>query len=159
VNTADYLTLLSALAPEVIVVLTALLVLAVDLLGLQDTPRSYRMSIAAGLTTLGCAGAVGWMFINPTVGNWHGGMLVIDPLNETVKAVILLLTVLTAMLSVDCKFTRHIGEYFALLLLATVGMMLLASTEELLMIFASLELVSTSSSRSTSPAGNPPRRR
>jgi len=52
VNTADYLTLLSALAPEVIVVLTALLVLAVDLLGLQDTPRSYRMSIAAGLTTL-----------------------------------------------------------------------------------------------------------
>lgn len=61
-NTADYLALLTALAPEVIVVLTALLVLAVDLLGLQDTPRSYRMSIAAGLTTLGCAGAVGEYF-------------------------------------------------------------------------------------------------
>ena len=141
-NTADYLQLLTALAPEVIVVCTALLVLAVDLLGLQDTPRSYRMSIAAGLTTLGCGGAVVWMFTNPTVGNWLGGMLVVDPLNETVKAVLLLLTVLTAMLSVDCKFTRHVGEYFALLLLATVGMMLLSSTEELLMIFASLELVS-----------------
>lgn len=143
-NTSDYFQLLSALAPEVIVVLTALLVLAVDLLGLQDTPRSYRMSIAAGLTTVGCAGAVAWMFLNRTTGNWHGGMFVIDPLNETVKAVILLLTVLTAMLSVECKFTRHVGEYFALLLLATVGMMLLASTEELLMIFASLELVSLS---------------
>ncbi len=141
-NTADYLQLLTALAPEVIVVCTALLVLAVDLLGLQDTPRSYRMSIAAGLTTLGCGGAVVWMFTNPTVGNWLGGMLVVDPLNETVKAVLLLLTMLTAMLSVDCKFTRHVGEYFALLLLATVGMMLLSSTEELLMIFASLELVS-----------------
>ena len=143
-TTAAYLQLLTALAPEVIVVCTALLVLAVDLLGLQDTPRSYRMSIAAGLTTLGCAGAAGWMFINPTVGNWHGGMFVIDALNETVKAVILLLTVFTAMLSVDCKFTRHVGEYFALLLLATVGMMLLSSTEELLMVFASLELVSLS---------------
>lgn len=143
-NSSDYLTLLTALAPEVIVVLTALLVLAVDLLGLHDTPRSYRMSIAAGLTTLGCAGAAGWMFLNPTVGNWHSGMLVIDPLNETVKAVILLLTVFTAMLSVDCKFTRHCGEYFALLLLATVGMMFLASTEDLLMIFTSLELVSLS---------------
>ena len=143
-NSADYLALLTALAPEVIIVLTALLVLAVDLLGLQDTPRSYRMSIAAGLTTLGCAGAAGWMFLNPTVGNWHSGMLVIDPLNETVKAVILLLTVFTAMLSVDCKFTRHCGEYFALLLLATVGMMFLASTEDLLMIFTSLELVSLS---------------
>ena len=141
-NTADYLQLLTALAPEVIVVCTALLVLAVDLLGLQGKPRSYRMSIAAGITTLGCAAAVVWMFINPTVGNWHGGMLVIDPLNKTVKAVLLLLTVLTAILSVDCKFTRHVGEYFALLLLATVGMMLLVSTEELLMIFASLELVS-----------------
>lgn len=143
-NNSDYLQLLSALGPEVIVALTALLVLAADLLGLQDTPRSYRMSIGAGLTTVGCAGAVAWMFMNRTTGNWHGGMFIIDPLNETVKAVILLLTVLTAVLSVDAKFTRHCGEYFALLLLATVGMMLLASTEELLMIFASLELVSLS---------------
>ncbi len=143
-NNSDYLQFFSALGPEVIVVLTALLVLAADLLGLQDTPRSYRMSIAAGLTTVGCAGAVAWMFMNRTTGNWHGGMFVIDPLNETVKAVILLLTVFTAMLSVEAKFTRHCGEYFALLLLATVGMMVLASTEELLMIFASLELVSLS---------------
>jgi len=144
VNTSDYFQLFSALAPEVIVVLTALLVLAADLLGFQDTPRSYRMSIAAGLTTVGCAGAVAWMFMNRTTGSWHGGMFVIDPLNETVKAVILLLTVFTAMLSVEAKFTRHCGEYFALLLLATVGMMFLASTEDLLMIFASLELVSLS---------------
>ncbi len=143
-NNDDYFKLLSALGPEVIVVLTALLVLAADLLGLQDTPRSYRMSIGAGLTTVGCAGAVAWMFMNRTTGTWHGGMFIIDPLNETVKAVILLLTVLTAVLSVDAKFTRHCGEYFALLLLATVGMMMLVSTEELLMIFASLELVSLS---------------
>lgn len=143
-NNDDYFRLLSALGPELIVVLTALLVLAADLLGLQDTPRSYRMSIGAGLTTVGCVGAVAWMFVNRTTGNWHGGMFVIDPLNETVKAIILLLTVLTAVLSVDAKFTRHCGEYFALLLLATVGMMMLASTEELLVIFASLELVSLS---------------
>ncbi|NBR85174.1 MAG: NADH-quinone oxidoreductase subunit N [Verrucomicrobia bacterium] len=143
-NTTDYFQLFSALAPEIIVAITALLVLAADLLGLQETPRSYRMSIAAGLTTVGCAGAVAWMFLNRTTGNWHGGMFVIDPLNETVKAVILLLTVFTAMLSVEAKFTRHCGEYFALLLLATAGMMFLASTEDLLMIFASLELVSLS---------------
>ena len=79
-NPADYLALLTALAPEVIVVCTALLVLATDLLGLQGTPRAYRMSIAAGLTTLGCGGAVVWMFTNPTVGNWLGGMLVVDEL-------------------------------------------------------------------------------
>lgn len=143
-NTSDYLALLTALAPEVIVVLTALLVLAVDLLGSQDTPRSYRMSVAAGLTTVGCGGAAVWMLVNSTVGNWHGGMFVVDPLNELVKTVLLLLTVLTAILSVDAKFTRHCGEYFALLLLATAGMMVLASTEDLLLIFVALELVSLS---------------
>lgn len=143
-NTSDYLALFTALAPEVIVVLTALLVLAVDLLGLKDTPRSYRMSVAAGLTTVGCGGAVVWMLVNSTVGNWQSGMFVIDSLNEVVKTVLLLLTVLTAVLSVDAKFTRHCGEYFALLLLATAGMMVLASTEDLLLIFVALELVSLS---------------
>lgn len=141
-NAPDYFQLLSALAPEVIVVLTALLVLAVDLLGLQNKPRSFRMSIAAGLTALGCATAIGWMLLKSTVGAWPGGMFVIDPLNQTVKAVILLLTLFTALLSTEAKFTRHVGEYFALILLATVGMMFLASTENLLMVFASLELVS-----------------
>ncbi len=140
----NYFDLFTALAPEVIVVLTALLVLVVDLISLRDAPRSRRMGIAAGITTLGCVGAVGWMLLNPFGGTWPNGMLVVDTLNVTVKVVILLLTVFTAMLSVDCKFTRHCGEYFALLLLATVGMMLLSSTEELLMIFASLELVSLS---------------
>ena len=143
-NSSEYIALFTALAPEIIIVLTALLVLAVDALRPADWPRSYRMSIGAGLVTLGCAGAAGWMFINPTVGDFLGGRFVIDPLNEVVKAVLLLLTIFTAMLSVDVKFTRHVGEYFALLLLATVGMMLLASTEDLLMVFASLELVSLS---------------
>src|SRR6185503_9914833 len=41
-------------------------------------------------------------------------------------------------------FTDHVGEFFALLLLATVGMMFLVSSEELLMIFVSLELTSLS---------------
>jgi len=39
-------------------------------------------------------------------------------------------------------FTAHPGEFAALILLATIGMMFLASTEELLMIFVSLELAS-----------------
>jgi NADH-quinone oxidoreductase subunit N len=37
-----------------------------------------------------------------------------------------------------------VGEYFTLLLLATVGMMFLVSTEEMLMLFVSLELTSLS---------------
>ena len=44
----------------------------------------------------------------------------------------------------DTDFTPHTGEYFALILLAAVGMMFLVSSEDILMIFISLELTSLS---------------
>jgi NADH-quinone oxidoreductase subunit N len=47
-----------------------------------------------------------------------------------------------AVISFGARFSRHIGEYFALLLLATAGLMLLISSENLLMIFIALELLS-----------------
>lgn len=38
--------------------------------------------------------------------------------------------------------TSHVGEYFALILLAAIGMLLLVSSEDILLIFVSLELTS-----------------
>src|SRR5206468_1763798 len=69
---------------------------------------------------------------------------VVDPLTQLVKQALLVLTVATGLVSLDSRFTDHVGEYFALLLLATVGMMFLVSSENLLMIFISLELTSLS---------------
>src|SRR5206468_7587104 len=69
---------------------------------------------------------------------------VVDPLTQLVKQALLVLTVFTALVSLDSSFTDHVGEYFALLLLAAVGMMFLVSSENLLMIFISLELTSLS---------------
>src|SRR5213078_5169635 len=48
------------------------------------------------------------------------------------------------LISIESNFTDHVGEYFFLILLATVGMMFLVSSENLLMIFVSLELLSLS---------------
>src|SRR6266540_5465080 len=42
------------------------------------------------------------------------------------------------------KSLRHLGEYLAVILLATVGLMLLVGSEELLMIFIGLELLGLS---------------
>jgi NADH-quinone oxidoreductase subunit N len=60
------------------------------------------------------------------------------------KAALLVLTVFTVLISADTDFTPHVGEYFALILLAAVGMMFLVSSEDILMIFISLELTSLS---------------
>lgn len=54
---------------------------------------------------------------------------------------LLLLTTLAMVVWISCaySFTEEIGEYFALLLWATVGMMLLAASEELATLFIALE--------------------
>jgi NADH-quinone oxidoreductase subunit N len=85
-----------------------------------------------------------WMLVVPEKATLLNGMLVVDPLTQLVKQALLVLTVFTAILSLETTFTDHVGEFFALLLLATVGMMFLVSAEELLMIFVSLELTSLS---------------
>jgi NADH-quinone oxidoreductase subunit N len=71
-------------------------------------------------------------------------MIVMNPVTALVKQCILGLTALTALISFRITFTRHVSEYFALLLLATVGMLFLASSQHLLMVFVSLELFSLS---------------
>ncbi len=71
-------------------------------------------------------------------------MLAVSPLTQWLKVPLLLLTVFAAVLSWGGRFTRHTGEYFALLLLAAAGMMLLVSSDNLLMIFIALELFSVS---------------
>ena len=68
-------------------------------------------------------------------------MLALTPLTQYLKLVLLGLTFVVAVLSFSARFTRHIGEYFALLLIAAAGMMLLISSENLLMIFLALGML------------------
>src|SRR6185503_12693046 len=73
-----------------------------------------------------------------------GGMLVISPLTSLFKIICLALAFFTILLTQAEKAPRHPGEYLALVLLATVGLMLLVGSEELLMIFIGLELLGLS---------------
>ena len=60
------------------------------------------------------------------------------------QIVLLILTMLTILTFIGSTFTQHVSEYLSLILLATVSMMFLVSTENLLLIFLSLELLSLS---------------
>ena len=115
-----------------------------DLLVLRDQPVGMRFGLGAAFTSLGCVAAIFIALGRHDSVNLFNGMFVVDPLTSLVKAAILGLTIFTAVLSTSSKFTEHIGEYLALILLATVGMMFLVSAEDLLMIFISLELLSLS---------------
>jgi NADH-quinone oxidoreductase subunit N len=84
------------------------------------------------------------MLLAPGLGTAQGGMLVVDPLTQLVQIALLVLTIFTVLIPMESDFTEHVGEYLALILLATVGMMFLVGSEDLLMVFISLELTSLS---------------
>jgi NADH-quinone oxidoreductase subunit N len=140
----SYLELLQVAAPETIVVIAALAVLSADLLALRDIELRFRLISGAMIAGAGCIAAIAWMLVLPQPANSLQGMLVVEPLTQLVKIALLVLAVFTLALSAKADFTRHVGEYFAMILLATVGMMFLVSSEDLLMIFISLELTSLS---------------
>ena len=141
----NYWELCRLFAPEITLVLTAGLVLLLDLARGRGMPNRQRMGLAAALASAGCLVAWAFLFTSETRATaLLNGMGVIDPQTNFLKHVLLLLTILTAMISIETEFTDHVGEYFALLLLATVGMMFLVSSENILMIFVSLELLSLS---------------
>src|SRR2546430_17303130 len=134
----SYLELLKLAAPEAIVVVTALAVLTIGL----TTARAQVL--APIVAVLGVAIAIGAVLMLPQHANLFGGMLIISPLNSLFKIICLALAIATVPLVCSEKSLRNPGEYIAVLLLGSVGLMLLIGSEELLMIFIGLELLGLS---------------
>jgi len=137
-----YAECFKALAPEILIVSTALLMLLMDASLLRRRAIASRAALSAVIACLGCALAMAWLALVPCSA--HVAMLAITPLTQWIKMPLLLLTMFAAALSWNQRFTRHVGEYFALLLLGASGLMLLVSSDNLLMIFLALELLSLS---------------
>src|SRR5881398_1935045 len=134
----SYLEFLKLASPEAIVVLTALSVLAI---GLASARTSAFCSFFAAL---GLGIAIGAVFLLPENATLFAGMLVISPLESLFKIICISLAFFTVLLARSDAASRNHGEYLAMLLLATIGLMLLVGSEELLMIFIGLELTGLS---------------
>jgi NADH-quinone oxidoreductase subunit N len=144
VNGFNYLELLHLAAPEAILTVAALLVLAADLLVMREQPIRSRQLIGSLIAALGCLAAIVALAVTHGVFNVPDGlgMLVSSPLTRLAKQVILVLAIFTLAFALEQRFTEHVGEFIALVLLSTLGMMFLVSSEDLLMLFVALELTS-----------------
>ena len=138
-----YLNLFRALGPEAILLLTAFVVLTFDLLLQRTREIPERMRIAGTIAGVGLFGAI-VLLTQQTPVTLLGGTLVVNSLTVIFKVVVVTLTVLTVIISLDYPIGRHVGEYFAVLLFGSIGMLLLISAEELITIFVALELTSLS---------------
>jgi NADH-quinone oxidoreductase subunit N len=158
-STMSYFELLKLVSPETIVVITALAVLTFGLAagrGKSSVTISTAKPVQSGSDTstatgicsiigaLGLAIAIGAVLLLPRNAILFGGMLVITPLTSLFKIICVTLAFFTVLLTTSEKSLRHPGEYLALVLFATVGLMLLVGSEEFLMIFIGLELLGLS---------------
>ncbi len=136
--------LLRLTAPEIVVALAGLLVLILDLGVLRRATLAMRFHAAVVLSCVGCAIALGMLAKFPARGALPTGMLVVNPLTQLVQMALLALAILVLLLVNSARFTTHVGEYCALMLFATTAMMLLVSTQNLLVLFISIEFLSLS---------------
>ncbi len=140
----DYPELLRTFATELVVVFTAALVLGLDLKGRFGVPvarRSHRVALA-GAAGLGVA--LFTLISFPPLADAPAASFVLAPTTLWAKAAVLILSLLSLLLLSGGTFSRHVGEYCALHLLATTGLLFMIGSENALMLFASLELSSLS---------------
>ncbi len=134
------------LAPEILLSLAGLLLLLVGTIG-----RGFGNRESA-LVSLVALGLTGWVLCRvkaqvPVAHEILGGMFVIDGYAFVWKLIVLLATAITVLLSI--RFLEEgryrAVEYYALLLLATAGMLFMASGATLLTIWIALETMALAS--------------
>jgi NADH-quinone oxidoreductase subunit N len=133
---------LGVLAPALVIFATGVLALALDLL----PPRESKEHVGS----VALAGVVGALLVSVlrwgTDARGFSGMLVLDSYALFVNVVICYAVALVLLLSLDYlrRTGAESGEYYGLVLFSTSGMMLLASANDLIVVFLAIELMSLS---------------
>jgi NADH-quinone oxidoreductase subunit N len=140
---AAFVNELYLLRPEIFLGTAACVILMIDLF-LNETARKVSSALCI-LTVLGSAGLV---LAQPWSAHTLalGGMFVLDPMAQVLKAVTLFLVAIVFIYSGDYLRNRSIfkGEYYVLALFATLGILVLASAASLITVYLGLELLSLS---------------
>jgi NADH-quinone oxidoreductase subunit N len=128
---------LSLFTPELSLFITAILVIMIDL-----AVKKKGVLIGVSLVGVAVSGGFAASLWSRAPDMLFNNMLALDQFAIFFKFIVLAAVALVMLASVDykSKFGRADGEYFALLLISAVGLMLLSSARELISIFMSLEL-------------------
>ena len=140
----NYADLFRVTLPETVLEVTALLVLVVDLGFVRKAALSVRGTVASLLGVAGCLVSA-WLVVHGGSSGFAAGnelLLTAGGTAAVAQAAILILTALTLLLMVEANFTRHVGEYVAVVLMAATGGLIISAAQDLLVIFAGLELLS-----------------
>ena len=126
-------------APEALLAVVAFVVLLLGLTSVEQRVLGWLALLALGAATA----LTVWLYGTSDVLLF--GSLTVDAFSQTFKLVFLAVAILVVIASLSYyEKSRHQHEYYCLLLLATVGMMVVASSNDLAMLFVGFELASIS---------------
>ncbi len=128
--------------PEVILTLTGVAIMLIDASLPPRLPRRALGWVAAFGTTLALWASL-WQLSLP-VGTGYFGTVETSPFTVFFHALICGIVLVALLLSLDTlpEKSHHQGEYYALVVFGAVGMCLLTSAVELLLVFIALEISS-----------------
>ncbi len=125
--------------PEIIVSLTAMLLLVLEVFLSRERGRGWLPFVAA-------AGLVGGLLAGPLAAerqSFFNGLIVVDTFTAFFRAVFIVLALGGVAIAPSYLHRRALptGEYYAILLFSTVGAMTIALSSDLITLFLGIELM------------------
>ena len=136
-----------SIAPELCLFAAALAIVLLRSL-VRRSPRVFELSVLLAVTGIAASGictAVVWHVVRHD-GPYQAikGMVAVDGFSVFVRVVVLIATLLAVFLSAGYLERERLEgpEYLALLLLSATGMMIMATANDLVVVFLALEILS-----------------
>src|SRR4030042_952514 len=134
-------TMILAILPEILLIVLAGLILAFDAIWRPELKRSLGWMTAAGLLVVM---VVSLLFARPLADDRlvFGGMVRHDWLSFAFILLFMFAAAITALFAMDMKLVGQKGEFYVLMLISTVGMSLMASAADIIMLYLGIETTS-----------------
>jgi len=134
-------TMVLSILPEILLVVLAGLILVIDAIWKPDTKRVLGWLTACGLLLIMLIS----FFVATPQGQGRlifGGMLRNDWLGFAFNILFMFAAAITALFASDMKGVGQKGEFYILMLISTLGMSLMASAADIIMLYLAIETTS-----------------
>ena len=135
------LEMILAILPEILMVILALLVMVLDLVYREERGRSLGWWTAGGLAVIFIVSLLVARPSEDSVELW-GGMVRHDWLGFTFTMLFIFGAAITSLFAMEIKQVGNRGEFYLLLLVATIGMSFMAISADLIMLYLAIETTS-----------------
>ena len=133
-NPSTLNTSLLAVLPEILLLILAFGVMGYDLF----LPERWK-KLLGRVAIIGFIVVLVVDLLLPAIGPAFGGMVYVDGWVALYRMIFLAAAILVCFISLDARGLEQNGEYYGLLVFATMGMSLMAASHDLVMLYIAIE--------------------